>query len=738
MNARKVRWILCLGVGLLCLVDLAVCRKPGEAGKGAPETAPPWTLTVSAAINHLDLIAREPMIVEHPDGSLFVTGYGAAFMSGKEVDVPPLWKSSDGGTTWSRVNVGTMKDGAVGNSDPDLAVARDGTIYFVTLVYDGKKDEGKQISIGVSKDVGMTWKWTLLSKTRFDDRPWVKVAPDGTAHVIWNDGAGVCYAVSKDRGFTWAERERIHPQGGSSHLAMGPNGEIAVRIIPQSTAGSKYDEGVDLIAVSTDGGLTWTKHEAPGYREWNPSDFPVPRWVEPLAWDTGGALYSFWTNLKGIWLARSLDRGATWKTWRLRECPEMAYYPYLVARGRGELAATWFAGWTGTWHARVARIDVGEGEAPPRMVESTPFRPDSWQRPNPQWPNDPPPPDTAGEYLALTFLRKGGLAVVSPVQNIDEKRLGFSFWKVEEHRGDLQRSDEPLYRLDLADIVREHIKAVNNDDIAKNLAFFTDDGVFEPDAATKLSGKAQVRNLMEWDVVNKARLSVKDLKVKGNTVIAELTERNEGWRLLGIDVPYTATYEFRGRQLRRVKLEFSPDSWKMFEDKFEPFAEWAKQAHPEEYQRMSEAGYSAEGARLFLSLAKEWRDKASTETGSSEQELIKLENEWAEAWVKSDVAFQDRITADDYTWISDWGDVFTKADNIAVLKSGDGVIESWVLTEMKVRVYGDAAVVTGLSTIKETFKGQDISGQERWTHSWIRLDGRWQCVAAQSSEISKK
>jgi hypothetical protein len=47
----------------------------------------------------------------------------------------------------------------------------------------------------------------------------------------------------------------------------------------------------------------------------------------------------------------------------------------------------------------------------------------------------------------------------------------------------------------------------------------------------------------------------------------------------------------------------------MFEDKFEPFAEWAKQAHPEEYQRMSEAGYSAEGARLFLSLAKEWREK---------------------------------------------------------------------------------------------------------------------------------
>jgi hypothetical protein len=360
-------------------------------------------------------------------------------MSGKDMDEATLWKSRDGGTTWSRVNVGTKADGAAGNSDVDLALARDGTLYFATLVYDEKADEGKQISVGVSKDVGSTWKWTLLSKTRFDDRPWVKVAPDGTAHVIWNDGHGVCHAVSQDGGLTWSERARIHPQGGSSHLAVGPNGEVAVRVTPTSAAGMKYDEGVDLIAVSTDGGATWQKHVAPGTREWNLLPFPVPRWVEPLAWDDGGALYSFWTNLKGIWLARSVDQGATWTTWRLRECPEVAYYPYLAARGRGELAATWFSGWTGTWQAHVARIDVGDDAAPPRMVESRPFKPDSWQR-NRYWPEEPQTPDTAGEYLAVSFLRTGSLVVVSPIQNKRENRFGFSLWKTEERRGESQRA----------------------------------------------------------------------------------------------------------------------------------------------------------------------------------------------------------------------------------------------------------------------------------------------------------
>lgn len=165
---------------------------------------------------------------------------------------------------------------------------------------------------------------------------------------------------------------------------------------------------------------------------------------------------------------------------------------------------------------------------------------------------------------------------------------------------------------DLAGIVREHIEAVNNDDIEKNLTFFTDDGVFEPEPSVKLSGKAQLQNLMEWDVVNNARLSVKDMKVRGDTVIAVVTEQNEGWRLLGIDgtdIPITATYVFRGRQIQSVKLKFSPEGWKIFSEKFGPFSEWAKQAHPEEYQRMSEAGYSAEGARTYLSLAKAWREK---------------------------------------------------------------------------------------------------------------------------------
>jgi ketosteroid isomerase-like protein len=141
---------------------------------------------------------------------------------------------------------------------------------------------------------------------------------------------------------------------------------------------------------------------------------------------------------------------------------------------------------------------------------------------------------------------------------------------------------------------------------------------------------------------------------------------------------------------------------------------------------------------LAFAVAIQAQTPVQTQTESVEQELIKLENEWADAWVKRDAASFDRIIADDYTWTSPWGDVWTKAQDLALVKSGEAVIKSWVLADMKVRVYGDTAVVTGRNTIKETYKGEDVSGQNRWTHTWVKRAGRWQCVAAHSSEIAQK
>lgn len=422
LKSKRRLWLTSLLWALMFLCTLS-------SAQTRTSTLP--SLVQSQRLDHLDEAAREPAVIEDHIGNLFVAGYGSPDFQ-KPQTVPRLWKSADHGLTWERVNVGGEKEGALADSDVSLAVAPDGTIYYASMQFDLKSLEGVHIVIGVSKDAGQTWQWKMLSKKRYDDRPWVAVAPDGTAHVIWNDG-GVYHTGSRDRGATWSDPQVVNAVGGSSHLAVGPRGEVAVRIVPISASGNKYTEGIDVIAVSSDGGATWQKHPAPGKRDWAPMDTPgaTPRWVEALAWDARGDLYSLWTDYRGVWLARSADRGGTWKIWKIADAEAISYYPDLAAASSGNLAATWFsgAGELLRWHACLIQFD---GADQPQVRLSAPMEISSWTK------TDSTKTDerdrvlvrtSAGEYLQPIFLKDGGLAVVSPIQDPKENHYGFSFWK---------------------------------------------------------------------------------------------------------------------------------------------------------------------------------------------------------------------------------------------------------------------------------------------------------------------
>jgi ketosteroid isomerase-like protein len=130
---------------------------------------------------------------------------------------------------------------------------------------------------------------------------------------------------------------------------------------------------------------------------------------------------------------------------------------------------------------------------------------------------------------------------------------------------------------------------------------------------------------------------------------------------------------------------------------------------------------------------------AQTQTESAEQELIKLENRWNDAIVKHDWAFFDQILVDDYISTNFDGSVGTKADFLEFLRSGESVIASSIVDDMKVRIYGDTAVVTGrTTTVNEQYQDKDLSGQYRWTDTWVKRAGRWQCVAEHVSRIAQK
>ena len=131
------------------------------------------------------------------------------------------------------------------------------------------------------------------------------------------------------------------------------------------------------------------------------------------------------------------------------------------------------------------------------------------------------------------------------------------------------------------------------------------------------------------------------------------------------------------------------------------------------------------------------------QAGSVEQELLKLEGEWLDAYLKHDVAAMERIEADDFMITFPDGRVMTKADEIANLKkpapAGPG--PTFMTADTKVRIYGDTAILTGKFIQKGTYadgprKGQDYNIQERYTDVYVKRNGRWQVVSSHLSALA--
>jgi uncharacterized protein (TIGR02246 family) len=117
-----------------------------------------------------------------------------------------------------------------------------------------------------------------------------------------------------------------------------------------------------------------------------------------------------------------------------------------------------------------------------------------------------------------------------------------------------------------------------------------------------------------------------------------------------------------------------------------------------------------------------------------EQELVKMENEWARAWQLPDPVALENIVADDFTLTSSHskGEVTNKRQYIdTVMKLVRG--ESYSFEKMTVRVYGDTAVINACFQQTAAFAGQDWSGDFLLTDVWVKREGRWRVVARHAS-----
>ena len=124
-------------------------------------------------------------------------------------------------------------------------------------------------------------------------------------------------------------------------------------------------------------------------------------------------------------------------------------------------------------------------------------------------------------------------------------------------------------------------------------------------------------------------------------------------------------------------------------------------------------------------------------TESNEAVFAKIEQDWGDAVVRHDADFLERLESDDYTYTGPDGGVAHKADDIAGAKAGTVRIDSFAHHDLKVRVYGETAVVTGETVLKGTAGDTDLGGHFRWTDVFVKHGGRWQAVASQATAVGK-
>jgi len=118
------------------------------------------------------------------------------------------------------------------------------------------------------------------------------------------------------------------------------------------------------------------------------------------------------------------------------------------------------------------------------------------------------------------------------------------------------------------------------------------------------------------------------------------------------------------------------------------------------------------------------------------REVLQVEREWVEAHRQLDIATLDRRMADEYKHIRADGVVVGKAEDLASYQTGDRYWEFAESDEYDIQLYGETAVLIGRWRARGVNAGERFDYTARFISVYVRRDGRWQMVAAQSTPLA--
>ena len=128
--------------------------------------------------------------------------------------------------------------------------------------------------------------------------------------------------------------------------------------------------------------------------------------------------------------------------------------------------------------------------------------------------------------------------------------------------------------------------------------------------------------------------------------------------------------------------------------------------------------------------------QAQARAQSDQEVLMKLERDWDFAYHHKDVKFIENVLAKEFVAIYAEGQRADRAKELQLANEFNQQIDSSVLDEFIVHIYGDTAVVHMTQHLTGPSKGKPLTLTFRYIDIFVMRDGRWQCVASQSTKVT--
>jgi ketosteroid isomerase-like protein len=121
------------------------------------------------------------------------------------------------------------------------------------------------------------------------------------------------------------------------------------------------------------------------------------------------------------------------------------------------------------------------------------------------------------------------------------------------------------------------------------------------------------------------------------------------------------------------------------------------------------------------------------QASQEEAKILELEKKWTDGYKQHNINTMISLLAEDFVITVEDGRTFGKMGYIAHTADSATQVDVAEESDLRVRMHGNVAIVTGAYHETGTAKGRRYEYRDRLTDVWMKINGQWQIIAAQYS-----